>query len=271
MRGRREPGVDVECFTRLFAADKGLRDMTTGLQDTGRADARRNRAKVLAVAAEAFAEHGLEVPLAEIARRAGVGVGTVHRNFPSKQTLLEAVLVLHVDDLVAAAGRWAEQAPPTAAFFGFLHEVVDKSHRRKHVCAAVTRETGWPHPELRAAAGRFHAALSALLRAAQQSGGVRTDVGLHDVTALAVGSTSLRAAHRDPVGGIRMAQLALECLRAPGDVTEPTGFRDRFGGLGTTPCCEVCGVRIEARHSGRPARYCGATCRQRAHRRRVGR
>ncbi|MGN5632903.1 TetR/AcrR family transcriptional regulator [Streptomyces sp. AC154] len=102
--------------------------------DTGRADARLNRAKVLAAAVHAFTTKGLDVSLSEIARQAGTGTGTVYRHFPSKENLLEAVLVQQVEDLVAAARRRAAQAPPVAAFFGFLLETIDKSSGRKHVC-----------------------------------------------------------------------------------------------------------------------------------------
>ncbi|MDX3232809.1 helix-turn-helix domain-containing protein [Streptomyces sp. ME19-01-6] len=246
--------------------------MTTALDDTGRADARRNRAKVLRAAVRAFTDHGLDVSLGEIARQAGVGTGTVYRHFPSKEILLEAVLVQHIDDLVAAARRWAAQTPPTAAFFGFLLEVVDKSSGRKHVCDVVASDASWPRPMLAASGRRFRQALAELLRAAQQAGGVRTDIGPDDVAALAVGCATIRAAHRDRAQGTRMVHLTLECLRDPTPVTKDRMFRDApGGGHETRPGCEECGARLDARTTGRPARYCGATCRQRAHRRRVGR
>ncbi|MFD4545815.1 TetR/AcrR family transcriptional regulator [Streptomyces sp. NPDC058251] len=248
--------------------------MTTALQDAGRADARRNRTKVLAAAARALTDHGLDVSLGEIARQAGVGTGTVYRHFPSKEILLEAVLVQHVDDLVAAARLWAARTAPTAAFFGFLLDVVDKSYGRRYVCEAVTTDTSWPRPSLAASARRFRQVLDELLRAAQQAGGVRTDVSPGDVAALTVGCATIRAAHRDRADGTRMVHLALECLRNPVPrdpvpVTEGRRFRDATGTLHAAPQCEECGARLDARTTGRPARYCGATCRQRAHRRRV--
>ncbi|MEV1025623.1 TetR/AcrR family transcriptional regulator [Streptomyces sp. NPDC050264] len=239
-------------------------------QDLGRADARRNRTKVLAAASRAFDEHGLDVSLGVIARQAGVGAGTVYRHFPSKEILLEAVLVQQVDDRVDAARRWAARTDPVAAFFGFLLEVVDTSHGRKHACDALTTETSWPRPGLAASARRFRQALDELLRAAQQAGGVRTDVSADDVAALTVGCATIWAAHRYRNGGTRMVRLTLESLRNPASVTEGRGFRDVPGTLHAVPRCEECGTRLEARATGRPARYCGATCRQRARRRRLG-
>ncbi|OPG06935.1 TetR family transcriptional regulator [Streptomyces sp. GKU 895] len=243
--------------------------MTAAPQDAGRADARRNRRKVLAAASKAFDEHGLDVSLGAIARQAGVGAGTVYRHFPSKEILLEAVLAQQVDDLVETARRWAARTDPAGAFFGFLLDVVETSHGRKHACDALTAQTSWPRPSLAASARRFRQALEHLLRAAQQAGEVRTDVSTDDVAALTVGCATMRAAHRDRNGGTRMVRLALESLRTPSSVTQGTGFRDTPGALRTAPRCEECGTRIEARSTGRPARYCGATCRQRAHRQRL--
>ncbi|MFI6547710.1 TetR/AcrR family transcriptional regulator [Streptomyces prunicolor] len=244
--------------------------MTAAPDDVGRADARRNRTKVLAAASRAFDEHGTDISLGAIARQAGVGAGTVYRHFPSKEILLEAVFVHQLDDLVDAARRWTARTEPVAAFFGFLLEVVDTSHGRKHACDALTTETSWPRPSLAASARRFRQALDELLRAAQQAGGVRADVSADDVAALTVGCATTWAAHRDRNGGSRMARLALESLRNSASVTEGRVFRDAPGTLHAAPRCEECGARLQSRSTGRPARYCGATCRQRARRRRLG-
>lgn len=85
-----------------------------------RADARRNRERVLAVAREAFAAAGVGVPLDEIAARAGVGAGTVYRHFPTKEALFEAVIVARVQDLLTEARDRLHAADPGAAFFGYL-------------------------------------------------------------------------------------------------------------------------------------------------------
>ena len=85
-----------------------------------RADAQRNRDKVLRAAQEAFAASGYGVPLDEIAAMAGVGPGTVYRHFPSKEELFEAVVTARLRDLIAAARGLADDPDPGPAFFAFL-------------------------------------------------------------------------------------------------------------------------------------------------------
>jgi AcrR family transcriptional regulator len=241
---------------------------------SGRADARRNREIVLRTAVRAFAEEGPDVSLGRIAQRAGVGAGTVYRHFPSKEALLEAVLAEHIDSLVAAADRWAARAAPGDALLRFLLEVIEKSAGRQHVCDALAADKSWPRALLAAAAQRFREALGALLRDAQLAGVVRHDLRADDLAALAHAGAALCSAHRDPARGLRLARLLLDGLRTP-VVTKSAQFRDApsmrrhetaaRGGRH----CEECGARLTIRDTGRPARYCGPACRQRARRRRL--
>jgi AcrR family transcriptional regulator len=247
-----------------------------GAAPAGRADARRNRELVLRTAVRAFADEGLEVSLGRIAQRAGVGAGTVYRHFPSKEVLLEAVLAEHIDNLAAAADRWAARAAPGDALFGFLLEVIEKSAGRKGVCDALTADKGWPRAMLAAAAGRFGDALGRLLASAQQAGAVRGDLRADDLAALASGGAALCATHRNRARGLRLARLLLDGLRIPA-VTKPATFRDNAllgrhetAGRGAR-YCEECGARLRLQATGRPPRYCGAACRQRARRRRIAR
>src|SRR6266700_6667819 len=96
-----------------------------------RADAARNREKVLRAAREAFAESGYGVPLDEIAARAGVGPGTVYRHFPTKEALFQAVVAARVEDLVADARRRSRAAAPGEAFFGFLARIGDEARVKR--------------------------------------------------------------------------------------------------------------------------------------------
>jgi len=236
---------------------------------SGRADARRNREIVLRTAARMFAEDGLEVSLGRIARRAGVGAGTVYRHFPSKEILAEAVFADHVDGLVAAADRWASRAPAGDALFGFLLDVIEQTAAGRPVCDALTADRSWPRAALAAAVQRYREALDRLLRKAKQAGAVAGDVDAEDLMAVIVGGVALRSAHRDRARGVRLVRALLDGLRAP-TVTEAVEFRDSDDGRRhETAWCAECGAPLPARTAGRPARYCGSTCRQRGRRRRL--
>jgi AcrR family transcriptional regulator len=241
---------------------------------SARADARRNREIVLRTAARAFAEEGLEVSLGSIAQRAGVGAGTVYRHFPSKEILLEAVLAEHVDSLVDAADRWTARAAPGDALFGFLLEVIEKSAGRQPVCDALTANRGWPRATLAAASQRFGEALNRLLDNAKQAGAIRGDVQTDDLSALTFSGAALCSAHRDRARGMRLVRLLLNGLRPPA-VTKPTQFCDTPSlhrhetAARNLRYCEECGAQLSIQPTGRPPRFCGQTCRQRARRRRM--
>ena len=103
-----------------------------------RADAARNRERVLRAAREAFAESGYGVPLDEIAARAGVGPGTVYRHFPAKEALFEAVVTARITDLVSDAQARAAAADPGEAFFGFLARVAGEAAAKRDLPDAIS-------------------------------------------------------------------------------------------------------------------------------------
>jgi AcrR family transcriptional regulator len=146
-----------------------------------RADAARNRALVLEAARAAFAADGTGVPLDEIARRAGVGPGTVHRHFPSKQALLTAVVFDRLTELTEAAADLAAAEDPEAAFFDFLEQLVEQARENLALTAALDGEIG---PEVGQAGAELTAALAGLLSRAQRAGAVKPDLtagGLHAI------------------------------------------------------------------------------------------
>ncbi|MFF4286088.1 TetR/AcrR family transcriptional regulator [Streptomyces sp. NPDC001633] len=235
-------------------------------QAPARADARRNRALVLQAARSAFEEQGLGVPLGEIARRAGVGAGTVYRHFPSKEALFRAAVVERIALFTDTARDLVDVDDPGEVFFRYLSSVVRLASRNKALCDALEAAgTGHfaPSPE----AGRdFDEALESLLTRAQLAGAVRLDVGLADLKALLVGCLSMEQARSGPDvdGGApgRMTALMCDALRTHGAITKLPGSP----GNRNETCCAECGTVIEAARTGRPARYCGGACRQRAHR-----
>ncbi len=148
-----------------------------------RADAARNRLRLLAVAYETFAAEGLAVPIDEIARRAGVGPGTIYRHFPTKEALFRAVIEDRVRSIVAQA-RALLAADPGTALFDFLREMVRTAatdHGMADALAGYGVDIDAAAPGAEAA---FLELLDDLLTAAQRAGSVRADVGAAEVKAL---------------------------------------------------------------------------------------
>ncbi|GAA3452769.1 TetR/AcrR family transcriptional regulator [Dactylosporangium matsuzakiense] len=153
-----------------------------------RADAVRNRQRILAAARTAFADDGPGVSLDDVARRAGVGPGTVHRHFPTKDALFTAVITDRLQELAGLAAGGAGAADAGAAFFAFLTRMAGEAAQNLALSAAITDRAGIG--EAVQAAGRdLEAAIAVLLRRAQAAGAVRADLDpaeLHAVIAGAV-------------------------------------------------------------------------------------
>ncbi|OKI00394.1 TetR family transcriptional regulator [Streptomyces sp. CB02923] len=236
--------------------------MSEGLAPA-RADARRNRELVLQAARSAFEEQGLGVPLGEIARRAGVGAGTVYRHFPSKEALFRATVADRVRLFTDTAHDLADAEDPVAVFFRFLAAVVRLASRNKALCDALEAagEGNYePSPHTERA---FSDALGVLLARAQEAGGVRKDVVLADVLTLLVGCLSMEQRQMSsgaPQG--RMTALMCDGLRNGKGVTK---LPHHVSGRNESRC-EVCGGSVAPARTGRPARFCGGACRQKAHR-----
>ncbi|MDH6135010.1 AcrR family transcriptional regulator [Kitasatospora sp. MAA4] len=153
-----------------------------------RADARRNRARLLEVAEAVFTARGTGVSTEEIAREAGVGVGTLFRHFPTKEALLEAVLLRRLERLAEAAEQLAATKAPGDAFFTFFALVVDQSPA-KNVFADALSAAGVDVRQTTSEIGRtLHQAMAALLTEAQRANAVRADLGVPELTALLVGT-----------------------------------------------------------------------------------
>lgn len=179
-----------------------------------RADARRNRARILEVAFEAFAAEGLSVPVQEIARRAGVGTGTVSRHFPTKEALFEAVLLDRAGLLAEQAAELARSADPGAAFFEFFSLVITAGATNQGLAEALAG-SGY---DLEAIGGRadtdIMGGLRDLLGKAQRAGAVRGDVDVADVKALISGCLARTPATADPEALGRMVSIARQGLSA---------------------------------------------------------
>lgn len=179
-----------------------------------RADAERNRQRVLEVAQQAFAAEGLAVPIDEIARRAGLGVGTLYRHFPTKEALFEAIIVDRLDQLAESAKACAKAEDPGATLFDFLSHMAEGSAAKKDFHAALVG-VRLDLDRIKAAKVRVKRALGVLVRRAQSVGAVRSDVDADDVMILVMGA--LHAA--DPYGASeadrkRLLAVVFDGLRA---------------------------------------------------------
>ncbi|MEW2288906.1 helix-turn-helix domain-containing protein [Streptomyces sp. NPDC047841] len=157
-----------------------------------RADARRNYARLLKAAAEAFAEHGENASLDDIAKRAGVGSGTLYRHFPTRQALLEAAYVDRIEAFGVRADELAGERPPGEALGEWLYELAVGSLQvrgmRALLGSAVTEHGG--AAALTACGTVVHGAVTRLVQAAQAEGTLRRDVEPIDVLRLTHGVTS---------------------------------------------------------------------------------
>ena len=180
-----------------------------------RADAQRNRARVLEVAAEVFAAEGLSVPVHEIARRAGVGAGTVYRHFPTKEALFAAIAADRVAEHVAHARELAEQLPPGPAFFAFLDWTAGQAGADQGLMEALAG-TGFDLATVVPEAERdWLAAFEDLLTAAQRAGSVRADLDIADVKALLLGYQAMLRYRADPAATARLTAMIHAGLQPP--------------------------------------------------------
>ena len=180
-----------------------------------RADARRNRARVLDAATEAFAAEGPTVPLDEIARRAGVGAGTVYRHFPTKEALLHAVLNDRLEVLRDEALEALAAPEPGPAFFAFFETMATSAEQKMDLAEALARQGIDVLSATRDVAATLKGALGELLRRAQDAGAVRIDVRFEDLHALVLGAVAAaRAVPADDVP--RVMGIVADGLRPRG-------------------------------------------------------
>ena len=151
-----------------------------------RADAERNRRRLLEAAETLFSERGLDVGVGEIAARAGVGRGTLFRNFPSKEHLIAAIVVDAMGEVTTRGQELAQQGDPGTSLFEFLDDIVGRQQRYRSLFDAIS-DAMQTNPDMLAAQAEFLRVLDLLLARAQDAGAVRTDVGAMDVLMLLKG------------------------------------------------------------------------------------
>jgi AcrR family transcriptional regulator len=179
-----------------------------------RADAQRNYAKLLSAATAAFVESGADdVSLEEIARRAGVGIGTLYRHFPTRQSLLEAVYRDQAEQLRARADELLGSGSPGEAFAAWLRALVAFGSTKRSLTAAMVATLGKDSELMSTCSKLIRDSADSLLTRAQQSGAVRADVSSTDLIRLVHGvSMVAEFAPADPGQADRMLTLILDGL-----------------------------------------------------------
>lgn len=145
-----------------------------------RADAERNRDKIIAAARSAFADAEAEVSMAEVSRRAGVGMATLYRNFPGRRELLEALYMDEVNAVCEAARTLAGETPG-AVFMAWLYRFFEFYNSKRHVGTELLKQTGDSRPFLHENRDRVLAVGRPLLLAAQGTHEVRDDLTLEQI------------------------------------------------------------------------------------------
>jgi AcrR family transcriptional regulator len=175
-----------------------------------RADARRNYDRLIAAGREAFTEDGRGASLEDIARRAGVGIGTLYRHFPSRQALLEAVYVEEVDALCRSAVDLSDQ-PPWEALVAWLHRFVGYLATKQALADELLAYNDRDADVFRACRAAMYAGGEPLLVRAQGAGVVRADTDITEVIQLVGGIAKIQTA--EPGQLDRLLDMALDGLR----------------------------------------------------------
>ena len=186
-----------------------MTDTQIELRRPKRADARRNYDKLVAAAREVFSTDGTSAPLEEVARRAGLGIGTLYRHFPTRQALLEAVYLEEVEGMARAAAELAD-VPPWEALSQWLHRYVGFAATKRALNEALV-DVDPDSDALQACRAVLLEAGTGLVERAQRAGVIRPDTTFADIGRMVSGIAMVPTA--DPEQQKRMLSLALDGLR----------------------------------------------------------
>lgn len=146
-----------------------------------RADACRNRDRLLEVAGATFAERGVDASLEEIAKRAGVGIGTLYRHYPNRDALIEAVYRLEVEQLCDSSGELLATLPPDQALDEWMRRFVRYVAAKRGLATALKSMVSADSDLFASTQQRIRTAITSLLEAASQAGSIRADVDPEDL------------------------------------------------------------------------------------------
>ena len=159
-----------------------------------RADALRNRERILEKAKEAFTHAGADISLEDVARQAGVGAGTLYRHFPTRDALLESVYRAEVEKLALEERQLAESLPPLEALRAWMLLFVDYIATKKLIAPALNSMVGGPSKLFEASGSQIIGAIESLVARAVESGDIRADIAPLDLLRALVGVSNVASA-----------------------------------------------------------------------------
>lgn len=190
-----------------------------------RGDAERNRQRILTAATELFADRGLAVTLDDIARHAGLGVGTVYRRFPSREHLVEALFEQRMEEIGDLAESYLDEPDPWAALTGFLNQTAEL-HASNHGLRELMLSTNHGQDKVARARERIAPAVTRLITRAQAAGQLRAEITVNDMPLiqLMIASVVDYTCHVQPELWRRYLALVIDGLRSrldTGDLPQP--------------------------------------------------
>jgi AcrR family transcriptional regulator len=206
------------------AADNEAAGPGQGCSGPLRADAIRNRAALVAAAAEVFRERGLEAPLDEIARRAGLGNATLYRRFPSRQGLIDAVFAERMAVYARAAEDGLADPDPWAGFCGYVRHLLQLQAQDRGLADLLVTVSPEQSPEIEELRTRAYTGLVKLVARAKRAGALRKDFRTQDLVLILMANAGLvhRTARTCPQASQRLAGLLLDGLQAQAATAGPS-------------------------------------------------
>jgi AcrR family transcriptional regulator len=182
-----------------------------------RADAQRNRDSLLEAAKAAFAEAGPEASLDEIARRAGVGIGTLYRHFPTRDAIVEAVYRREVQQLADSAPRLIESLPPAEALRAWMRVFIDYIAAKKVIAPALKSSVGGGSAVYADSSVRINGAIALLVERARASGNIRPSADPADLLRALIGFAYVNSAPDWEASARRLIDLLIDGLKSQPD------------------------------------------------------
>jgi AcrR family transcriptional regulator len=182
---------------------------------TMRADAAKNRQRILEAAEATFASEGLATPVDTVAERAGVGIGTLYRHFPTKEALFEAIVMTRLEVLVASARAAADADDPAAALFDFLRHFAREATAKHDLFDAMGAAGFDIKSQCAETVDEMKRAVDRLVDRAKAVGAVRSDVGAEEIIGLIVGACqAAQMSNSDAAASARMIDIICNGIRS---------------------------------------------------------